>query len=220
MIASIRRQVAPVDGGLGILGHAAHPGQHPHDLAERAHLLDLLELLEEVLEGEAPLAQLLLHLGRLLLVERLLGPLDEREHVAHAQDPAGQPVGMEQLERVGLLAGAEELDRQAGHGADGQRGAAAGVAVDLGQDEPGQRHGAVERLGDRDRLLAGHRVDHEERLSTGWIAAATSAISAISASSTVSRPAVSTMTVSRTSRRAASMPPRAMSTTEVPSGAR
>ena len=58
------------------------------------------------------------------------------------------------------------------------------------------------------------------RVSTGLTAAATSAISAISASSTLSRPAVSTMTTSRTSRRAASTPPRAISTTEVPSGAR
>ena len=57
-------------------------------------------------------------------------------------------------------------------------------------------------------------------VSTGLTAAATAAISAISASSMVSRPAVSTMTMSRTSRRAASTPPRAMSTTGVPAGAR
>ena len=56
-------------------------------------------------------------LRRLALVEVLLGPLDEGHHVAHAQDAAGQPVGVERLERVGLLARAQELDRQAGHGA-------------------------------------------------------------------------------------------------------
>ena len=39
-------------------------------------------------------------------VEGLLGPLDERQDVAHAEDPAGEPVGVEDLERVGLLAGA------------------------------------------------------------------------------------------------------------------
>ena len=55
--------------------------------------------------------------------------------VAHAQDPAGEPVRVEHLEGVGLLAGAQELDRDAGHGADRERRAAAGVAVDLGQDE-------------------------------------------------------------------------------------
>ena len=97
-------------------------------------------------------------------VDVLLGSLDEGQDVAHAEDPAGQPVGVEDLEGVGLLAGAEELDRDAGDGRDGQRRAAAGVAVDLGQDEAGHRHGGDERLGDGDGLLAGHRVDDEERL--------------------------------------------------------
>ena len=100
----------------------------------------------------------------LLGVEGLLGPLDEGQDVAHAQDPAGEPVGVEDLEGVGLLAGAQELDRDAGDGGDAERGAAAGVAVDLGQDEAGHRHGGDERLGDRDGLLAGHRVDDEQRL--------------------------------------------------------
>ena len=57
-------------------------------------------------------------------------------------------------------------------------------------------------------------------VSTGWTAALTAAISAISASSTDRRPAVSRMTTSRTWRLAASTPPRTMSTTEVPTGAR
>ena len=58
----------------------------------------------------------------------------------------------------------EELDRDAGDGRDRQGGAAARVAVDLGQDQAGDGHGGDERLGDGDRLLAGHRVDDEERL--------------------------------------------------------
>ena len=74
-------------------------------------------------------------LRRLARVDRLLRPLDERHDVAHAEDPAGEPVGMEDLERVGLLAGAQELDAEPGDGRDRERGAAAGVAVDLGEDE-------------------------------------------------------------------------------------
>ena len=58
----------------------------------------------------------------------------------------------------------EELDRDAGDGRDRERRAAAGIAVDLGQDQAGDRHGRGERLGDGDGLLAGHRVDDEERL--------------------------------------------------------
>ena len=107
-------------------------------LDERAHLAHLLELVEEVLEGELGAAELGLHLRRLLLVEGLLGLLDEAEHVAHAEDAAGHAVGVEDVEVVELLAGADELDGLAGDGADAERGAAAGVAVELGE------HDAVE----------------------------------------------------------------------------
>ena len=89
------------------------PGSIRHDLAERAHLLDLLELVEEVVEGEAATCAASPRASRPgFCVERLLGPLDEGQDVAHAQDPAGQAVGVEDLEGVGLLAGAQELDRQ------------------------------------------------------------------------------------------------------------
>ena len=71
---------------------------------------------------------------------------------------------MEDLQRVGLLAGAEELDRDAGDGGDGQRRAAAGIAVDLGQDQAGDGHRGHERLRHGDGLLAGHGVDDEQRL--------------------------------------------------------
>jgi hypothetical protein len=65
---------------------------------------------------------------------------------------------------VGLLADAEELDRLAGDLADRQRRTAAGVAVGLGQDHAGQRQRVVEGLGGLGGVLAGHAVDHEQRL--------------------------------------------------------
>ncbi len=40
---------------------------------------------------------------------------------------------MERLDHVELFACADELDGLAGHGLDGQRGAAAGIAVELGE---------------------------------------------------------------------------------------
>src|SRR5829696_7409903 len=55
----------------------AHARDHAEDLAERPQLLDLLELIEEVLQGEAGLAELALHLLGLLAVDLLLGPLDQ-----------------------------------------------------------------------------------------------------------------------------------------------
>src|SRR6266545_1820051 len=62
-------------------------GHHLQQRAERAHVAHLLHLLEEVVERELLLADLPLELGRLALVHLLLGLLDERHHVAHAEDP-------------------------------------------------------------------------------------------------------------------------------------
>ena len=91
--------------------------------------------LQEVVEGELPLAHAGFHLGGLVLGGRLLGALDQREHVAHAEDPRGHALGVEDLERVELLAGRGEHDRAAGDALHRERGAAAGVAVELGEDE-------------------------------------------------------------------------------------
>lgn len=47
--------------------------------------------------------------------------------------------------------------------AHGERGAAAAVAVDLGENDAGERQPLVEGLGRVDGVLAEHGVDHEER---------------------------------------------------------
>ena len=122
------------------------PGQHPDHVLERAHLLDLLHLLEEVLERELALAQHLLGLRLLVLVEGRLGLLDEREHVAHAEDAARHAVGVERLELVELLAGTREQDRLADDFLHRQRGTTARVAVDLGEDHAVEADRLVERV--------------------------------------------------------------------------
>src|SRR5471032_2358628 len=77
----------------------ADAGKHAEDRAHRAELADLLDLIEEIVERELVLADLPLELLALLLVELALGALDQREHVAHAEDARGHAVGMELLER-------------------------------------------------------------------------------------------------------------------------
>ena len=75
MIASTGLQLVVVDlGALQLLGHARH---HPEQVAERAHLLELLHLLEEVVERELALQQLLGGGLGLVLLEDLLGLLDQ-----------------------------------------------------------------------------------------------------------------------------------------------
>src|SRR5205823_196507 len=53
-------------------------------------------------------------------------------------------------------------DRLAGDRLDAQRGAATGVAVELGHDDAVELDGLGELLGDVDGVLAGHRVDDEQ----------------------------------------------------------
>ena len=86
------------------------------------------------------------------------------DDVAHAEDAAGDAARVEVLERVPLLADAHQLDRLAGDGAHGQRGAAAAVAVDAGQHDAGDADPGVEGLGGVDGVLAGQRVGDEQDL--------------------------------------------------------
>jgi hypothetical protein len=80
------------------------------------------------------------------------------------EDALGHALGAELLQRVELLAGADELDRLAGDHLRAQQRAAAGVGVELGQDQPVDLELLVERLGAVDRVLPAHRVEHEEHL--------------------------------------------------------
>src|SRR4051795_11105845 len=140
----------------------AETREHPEDVGQRAHPADLPELVEEVLERELVAAQLALEVLGVLLVDLLLGLLDEGEDVAHPEDPLGHAVGVEALEVLELLARGGEEDRLAGDGLDRQRRAAAGVAVELGEDHAVELRRLGELLGDVDGVLAGHGVEHEQ----------------------------------------------------------
>ena len=76
----------------------------------------------------------------------------------------GHAVGVELLEGVELLAGGRERDRPADDLLHRQRRAAAGIAVELRQDHTVDLERGVERLCRLDGVLAGHRVDDEERV--------------------------------------------------------
>ena len=87
-----------------------------------------------------------------------------------------------------------------------QRRAAAGVAVELGQDHAVDGQRLVERLGHADRVLTGHRVDDEERVVRGRRRRRSCRTCSIISASIGRRPAVSTMSTSRPSRRASARP--------------
>ena len=92
-------------------------------------------------------------------------------------------VGVELLERVQLLADADEADRLAGDGAHRERGAAAAVAVHAGEDDAGDADAAVECSA---TLTASWpvRPSTTSSVSCGFVASRTAATSAISSSST------------------------------------
>jgi len=78
------------------------------------------------------------------------------------RNAGGEPLGPELLELVQRLAHADELDGLARDLLDGERGAAAGVPVQLGENEAGEIQPPIE-LGRRPhRVLADHRVGHQQ----------------------------------------------------------
>src|SRR5207249_1390469 len=108
----------------------------------------------------------LLELPLLRLVDNFLGPLDETQYVAHPEDALGDPIGIEGLKRVRLLAHAHELEWNTRHRAQRERDAAPGVAVHLRQDGTREREAGVEFFRHLHRVLPDHRVRDEEDF--GW----------------------------------------------------
>ena len=71
---------------------------------------------------------------------------------------------MEGVEVLELLAGRGEGDGFAHDLLDGERGTASGITVELGEDHAVEAERLVERRRNGHGVLAGHRVDHEERV--------------------------------------------------------
>src|SRR5580692_7013683 len=125
----------------------------------------VLQLVAEVFEREAIAGEGLGgHLLRLLLVDLRFGALDQRENVAHAENARHNAIGMKRLERIVLLAHADELDWLPGNLPDGKRRAAAGVAIHLGEDDAGERKLFVELIGGAHGVLPGHGIGNEQNL--------------------------------------------------------
>jgi hypothetical protein len=74
-----------------------------------------------------------------LLVDLLLGFFNERKDVAHAENAGDDPLGIENFQLIVFFADAHELDGLAGDVMNGERRAAAGIAIKLGQDHAGLR---------------------------------------------------------------------------------
>src|SRR3954454_20465533 len=82
----------------------AEAGDYLEHALQRPHAADHLVAREEVVEAELALHHAALELLLLVLLDRRLGALDQREDVAHAEDPRRHPVRVEPVERIELLA--------------------------------------------------------------------------------------------------------------------
>src|SRR3954466_554966 len=81
-----------------------------------------------------------------------------------AHERAGEVVRVKRAEVLERLADADELDRDAQLAGDGQRDAALGRAVELGQHDAVDWDRLGEQLGLAHAVLAGGRVDRQQRL--------------------------------------------------------
>ena len=142
-----------------------HARNHLQQAFQRTHLLDLLHRLQKVLEVELLTSEHLLFepLPR-LQVDRLLRLLDQPDDIPHLEDPARHALRIEDGQVFELLADADELDRHADHTVNRQCGAAAGIAVHLGQDHARDPDCLVKPLRDPDRFLSRHAVRDEQDL--------------------------------------------------------
>ena len=156
---------------LPLLEHAVvdlvHARDHFHQPPQGAHALDQTHLLQEIGEVEGGFLQLLLHPLHIGQFHLFLGLLHQGEHVAHAEDAAGHPFGVEGLQRLHLFAGADELDRRTAHLADREGGAPPGIAIELGEHGTGDAHLLMEGPGEIGGFLANHGIHHQQHLVGG-----------------------------------------------------
>ena len=98
----------------------------------------------------------------LLFIKFLLSFLNQRQHIAHAENSAGHTVRMKLLKTVQLFADTGEFDGDSSDRANTERRTTAGVAVELREDHTVEFERFVERFGTVDCVLPGHGVADEQ----------------------------------------------------------
>src|SRR5215813_8469540 len=107
--------------------------QHAHQVLDRAHLSYLPQLITEVFERESIARQSTRgDVLCFLFVNGLLGALDQRKNVTHAENARDDSVRVERLECIVAFANPEELDGRTCDLADRKRRATASVTIHLG----------------------------------------------------------------------------------------
>ena len=141
------------------------PGQHAEQLGHRAHLATACIWCEEVLEGELAGAATLAAMASAWSASKAFSacsmrvstsPMPRMREAIRSGWKTSKSSSFSPLEAN--MTGRPVTVR------DRQRGATAGVAVELGEDDAVEADAVEERLRGGDRVLADHRVDDEEDL--------------------------------------------------------
>ena len=103
---------------IHILQSLVHTREHTCKVLDVTHLLNLLNLVVEILEGELVLGKFLLQLACLFLVKLLLSLLYEGDHVTHSENTVCDTLRVELVDSLHLLARADKFDWFADHSAD------------------------------------------------------------------------------------------------------
>ena len=151
-------------GGGNLIFHLGDAGDHAHQAANATKPLDLAQLIAQIIEVEGAFPHLLRGAQGLGLIDVLDGLFNEGDNVAHAENAIGDAGGVELLERIHFLAGADELDRLAGNSAHRERGAATAIAVDAGENNTGEADAIFKGAGGVDGVLTGEGISNEQNL--------------------------------------------------------
>ena len=119
-------------------------------------------MLQEVVKVELGREDFFLHLDRIGQVHGFLGFFHQGQHVAHAQNAGGHPIGIEGLQGFDLLAGSDEFDRLARNLPNREGGPTPRVAVHFGQDRTCDPHRIIKGFGQVGGFLTDHGIHHQQ----------------------------------------------------------
>src|SRR5262249_281357 len=144
--------------------HITHPRQHAKDIFQRTEPAKHLKLRQEIVKIEVRRPEFLFEPGGFFFVNRFGGSLNQTDHVAHTQNPPGEPLRIEWFKLLNLFTASGKLDPTPRYFSHGERSPTAGVAIEFRQDQARQLERALEMCRNANRLLAGRRIANKKNL--------------------------------------------------------
>src|SRR3712207_809223 len=147
---------------LHVLYGFSYSRYHSCQIFQITHLLDLLNLIQEVIKIKFILLNLLLKTTSFFLIKLFLGTFHQRNDVTHSQDSVSHTFRMEYIYGLELLTRTYKLNRFGYDRSDTERRTTTGVAIKFGQNYAIKIESVVKFLCSIYRILTGHRVDNKQ----------------------------------------------------------